>query len=522
MERRMLKSTVQTIQRLHKEGRDHIWAYYTRNMVRPLALTRRPVAVVVGNPPWLNYRNTVDVLRTALERQSKGVYGIWAGRQYATHQDVAGLFFARAAHLYLEDGGVIGMVMPHSALQAGQYSKWRTGNWIAGSGQRTIGVDFKFKRPWDLEQLQPNDFFPVPASVVFARRLDEATKARPLSGEIEKWEGRSGTSDVRRVAGSLRHVPEGSGSPYESRARQGASIVPRRLFFVQEVENPTIVPAGQTITVIPRKGRLDKNPWKGLDLSVLTDQTVEAAHLFDVHLGETVVPYATLEPLKALLPFKRGDAWLPIDSGAVGRIDPGKLGSRMRERWHTINNLWNTNKASATQLDLLGQLDYMGKLSSQLEWLAGRSRQSVRVVYSSAGVPTAAVLTDAATLVESKLFWISCQGQDEANYLLAIINSDVLYQAVTPFMSKGQFGARDLQKHLWELPIPAFDKSKQLHRDLSDAGAVARKRVEGILEVLRREKDNVTVTAARKEIRTWLRESEEGQRVANLVAKLLG
>ena len=25
---------------------------------------------------------------------------------------------------------------------------------------------------------------------------------------------------------------------------------------------------------------------------------------------------------------------------------------------------------------------------------------------------------------------------------------------VTPLMSKGQFGARDLHKHLWKLPIP--------------------------------------------------------------------
>ena len=34
----------------------------------------------------------------------------------------------------------------------------------------------------------------------------------------------------------------------------------------------------------------------------------------------------------------------------------------------------------------------------------------------------------------------------EAYYLLAIINSDALYEAVTPLMPKGQFGSRDLDK----------------------------------------------------------------------------
>ena len=147
-ERHTLKQTIDAMQRLHHEGRDHIWAYYTRNLVRPVALARSKVDVVVGNPPWLSYRNTVSTLRTELEQQSKNDYGIWQGGRYAGRQDVAGLFFTRSADLYLKDGGVIGMVMPHSALQTGQYSKWRTGAWKSGR---------QIRPPHPLGGLHPQD-----------------------------------------------------------------------------------------------------------------------------------------------------------------------------------------------------------------------------------------------------------------------------------------------------------------------------------------------------------------------------
>ncbi len=50
-ERQTLEKTIASLQMLHNEGRNHIWAYYTRNLVRPVALARSKVDVVIGNPP---------------------------------------------------------------------------------------------------------------------------------------------------------------------------------------------------------------------------------------------------------------------------------------------------------------------------------------------------------------------------------------------------------------------------------------------------------------------------------------
>ena len=100
----------------------------------------------------------------------------------------------------------------------------------------------------------------------------------------------------------------------------------------------------------------------------LDGQTIEMQHVYDVYLGETVVPYATLDPLKAVLPLRRGDTGLPAEDGGVGGVHLGGLERLMRERWQTISGLWETHKARANKLDLLGELRYYGKLSSQLEW----------------------------------------------------------------------------------------------------------------------------------------------------------
>ena len=212
-ERQIVRQTIDAMQRLHTEGRNHIWAYYTRNLVRPVALSRRKVNVIVGNPPWLIYRNTASTLRTELERQSKDLYGIWVGGRHANHQDISSLFFARCVDLYLKDGGVIGMVMPHSALQTGQHSKWRTGAWqtkSVGRGRnRTVGrvlsVDFDHKMAWDLEGLETNTFFPVPASVVFARRSGEdGRRSRLVEEGTALWVVYCRSTLITRWLGTLR------------------------------------------------------------------------------------------------------------------------------------------------------------------------------------------------------------------------------------------------------------------------------------------------------------------------------
>ena len=521
-ERQVMSKTITAMQRLHAQGRNHIWAYYTRNMVRPVVLSHAKVDVVIGNPPWIPYNRTADILRTALQGMSQNHYGIWQGGNYATQQDVAGLFFVRTVDLYLEEGGVIGFVLPHSALLAGQYKRWRTGQWRNRLSGDAVHADFTLAPAWDLERLEPNTFFPIPASVAFARRCPTDTIGKPLASPVEQWRGKSGTDDMVREMESITNTGTISGSPYQKLARNGATIFPRALFFVNETTNTAIVRASQTITVNPRRGSKDHPPWKNLDLTPITSQTVEHSHLFDVHLGETIAPYVTLPPLKALLPLRQGDAAIPRDQRGPGGIKLAGLRQRMRKRWRTISALWENHKAQGTKINLLARLDYMHNLSSQLHWQQNPEDSPVRLVYTSSGEPIAAILNDDAALVENALFWIACRNTEEANYLMAIINSDILYERVKSLMPKGQYGPRHLHKHLWKLPIPKFDPENELHIVTAEAGKNTALVATTALKELREQyADKLTWRITRRELRSWLQTSDEGQAVENAVGKLL-
>ena len=97
-----------------------------------------------------------------------------------------------------------------------------------------------------------------------------------------------------------RHRHEQASSPY-------AGLLPERapryfqgcLFFVNETDQHGHS-AGSADGHCQSSARQPRQnvPWKDLDLTAITGQTVEDRHLFDVHLGETIAPYITLKPLK--------------------------------------------------------------------------------------------------------------------------------------------------------------------------------------------------------------------------------
>ena len=78
-DRKAIKNVAAQMTALHGAGKNHVWAYYIRNMIRPAVIAESKVDCIVGNPPWLTYAQSVDIMHDELRSMSEKRYQIWAG-----------------------------------------------------------------------------------------------------------------------------------------------------------------------------------------------------------------------------------------------------------------------------------------------------------------------------------------------------------------------------------------------------------------------------------------------------------
>ena len=62
--RQSIKAVAAAMRELHAADRNHVWAYYIRNMIRPAVIAEQKVDRIIGNPPWLTYSQSADIIRT--------------------------------------------------------------------------------------------------------------------------------------------------------------------------------------------------------------------------------------------------------------------------------------------------------------------------------------------------------------------------------------------------------------------------------------------------------------------------
>lgn len=498
-ERETIQQTFATMHRLHHQGRDHIWSYYVRNMARPMWMARESnrVDLLLGNPPWLAYRHMPgdmqSTFRTMSERRS-----LWAGRELATHQDLSALFVVRAVELYLRVGGRVAMVLPNAAVDREQYAGFRTGNYSDPVG----AVSLAFEHSWDLRRIRPH-FFPRGASVVFARRTKEPVA---MGEQTEVWTGRLTAQNLRweearpqleRAPADIRRVASSAKSPFGARFGQGATFNPRLLFIVDErPPGPLGLPAGR-VAVMSSRSNYENPPYRALPSM---EGVVETEFVRPILSGETLLPYRLLKPLKAVVPCSSSRPLKPKEID----LYPG-----LKNWWSQAEGVWEAQRSS-DRLSLLEQLDYQNKLTRQLPV------PPFRVVYNASGMHlAAATVRSERALVSKSLYWGAFHDADEADFLCAILNSAVTTEMVRPYMSYGK-DERHIDKHIWQVPIPAYDRHDQLHREAVALGREVAALV-GELEL----DLAVHFPTLRRRIRHSIEGSPQGARLSEIAYELL-
>jgi hypothetical protein len=491
---------------LRREGRDSIWAYVARNLSRPLYYSANGgrANVVIGNPPWLALRHMNPELQKRFRELAKGL-GVYLGGKLATQNDLSALFTARCATLYLRGSGRLAFVLPLAALTRGQFERLRSGAFHGGAIQ--------WDEAWTMDDsVQP--LFPVPSCTVFGRRRATSkptpNTVRAYSGDLPLRDAPEALVDRLIAEGKFKVVENApkpteakftGGSAYRKAFRQGATLVPRMLCFVERKSLGRLGADPSAPMVMSRRAAQEKKPWK--DLPPIENQ-VEAQFIRPTLLGESILPYRVFRSFEAVVPVTEKGELLDAKGALDRRVD--RLAGWMRK----AEALWKRNSESG-DMTLVERWNYHNELGAQFPLAA------LRMVYAKAGTqPAACIVRDRPAVIDHMLYWSSVASLAEARYLTAVLNSETARSRAATYQARGQWGARHFDKVMFNLPIPRFDSKIKLHRDL----AAAAEKAEGIAAAVALP-EGVKFQRARAMIRIALAEAGAAATIDASVARLL-
>jgi len=478
---------------LIEERRDTIWAFILKNLYKPLFLKGK-FDVVLGNPPWLSYRYVEKgEYQKFLKRQIVEEYRLLSGKaELITHMELATLFFLRAADLYLKEGGTIGFVLPRSVFSSDQHYNFR---------RSYFSLSLGFEEVWDLEEVEP--LFNVPACVFFGKKGIEtgrSIKCHTFSGKLKRK-----NSSLAEAEQALTIIPEelfvtqvgersflsttkrkptvGLRSFYQPYFKEGATIVPRSLWFVEIKSHPTFGfdPASPYVQTAQRAQKEAKTAYKGLRL----EGNMEKDFLYATLLSTDVVPFGHLDFRLVVLPLLPSGKHFKILSASEARSQ----GFLNLASWlEKAQSEWEERRAEkAERMDVYERLDrYRG--------ITGQNRLAkYKVLYpASATYLCSCVVEDKpiifelegqsietqAFVAESKVYYFDTDKKEEAYYLAAVLNSPIVDELLKPMQSRGLWGPRDIHKKVLEIAIPQYNPSDDNHQALSKLGEECAQKVE--------------------------------------------
>ncbi len=216
---------------LIKNRQDTVWGFILKNAFRPAYLRRTKVDVVIGNPPWLSFRDIAEPAYKGRIKELTFGYGLLGAgeRNLFTQMDTSTLFFVHCKKEFLRGVGKIAFVMPKTTvLPAKQH---------AGFQRYGASAIHDFSKV-SVVGLKNQHFFNVKSCVVIDDG-EQATSSIPMT----IWEGVLPRKNL--TLRQTRHLLtatktthdflawDGTKSPYYDRTFQGATLNPHTLWLVE-------------------------------------------------------------------------------------------------------------------------------------------------------------------------------------------------------------------------------------------------------------------------------------------------
>ncbi len=507
-EERILKRLYTQIFELEKKKLNAIWTRIIKNSFAPLL--QKKFDFIIGNPPWLSYRYIGNLeYQEVLKSMITDEYKLSKEAKLTTHMELATLFYIRTAQYYLKKQGLISFVMPRGIMSGDQHHIFRKQDF-----KKEVDVDYY--KIFDLKDVDP--LFNISSCIIFGQKNGD--HKFPLDGtiisgnmprknitlkiaqkhlEFKKTQfqfyqlgQRSWLDEFEKNMENIIHELSKTKSKYYNEFHQGASIVPRSLFFVDITESQLGMDHTKPLVQTSRRAiKMAKPDYKDIKLH----DNIESKFLYGVITSTEMVPFGFLKPCLVILPIlNKDDQYQMINSLEAKREGFSKL-----SKWfENCEKIWNEKRGEkAESMDIYKRINYHKLLETQ------DPNKKFKVLYPTSATYLISCVVDVkdseiltmrsdnfefklqGIIIDTKCYHYETDNKDEAYYLCAILNSNIIDNIIKPMQSQGKWGPRDIHKKVLEIPIPKFNKLNSLHLKLSSKGKILSSKVLKILpEVL--------------------------------------
>src|SRR5699024_4150877 len=223
-----LVSFTSTINKLNKEGKNGIWAFILQNSYRQ-GLLAGQFNGLVSNPPWLALSKIHDNPYQDILKSKADRFGIKPPGPSFLHIELATIFLLHAIDRYLGKDSAIGCITPETILNGYNHQPFRELSFTKTANP----INFELNEIWKVQE----GTFKNKAIVLFGnKRIDTPELSDPIPGALIGKNEKAPKSFVKITQGKRSAFAENeskksSGFFIPATFKQGADIMPRRLFF---------------------------------------------------------------------------------------------------------------------------------------------------------------------------------------------------------------------------------------------------------------------------------------------------
>ncbi|MBN1214289.1 MAG: N-6 DNA methylase [Candidatus Lokiarchaeota archaeon] len=426
--------------------------------------------LIIGNPPWYTFRDIDSIEKQEIIRNLVDKMEIKPSPKNILNIEISTVFFYSSYEKYMKTNSKIFFVITKGVITGSHTSRFRNFR-----GFESIEI-------WNFNN-SLKKVFPVDFICLFARKSNNnnpvfelripcynyiAQKINDNSYNLINYNLKLESKEIlvpynRVIKGNKIYIKrlvtqskkeelfDLKESIYKSLFRKGADLNPRNLIFVnvKSIENPLV-----KINPDERIFKRAKKPWNKIEFR---DEIVDKKNIFNV--------LKSTELLKFYI-YNNYKVFLPIDNKNL-KFDLNTLNEYSRSFYNKINKVYLRLKKTTTKnKSLMDNLNRWGKL------LHTAQSKKIKVIYNNSGGILKSAVIQGNYIISGDLSYYSTDNLEEAYYLSAILNSNLITNQIQIIKS-----SRHIFKKPFNFPIRKFNPQNKNHRELASLSKKAEKEV---------------------------------------------